>query len=522
MSDSALSTKTDDLPCYRYFEKMDLIQAYMRHHKFPTELRGRIRVYFKRYFTTRSALDESAVLNDLNPDLQREVSKYLLHDVVRKNPIFLGLDDGQLTNIVVALRPMMAEAEQELMHEGELSAQMYMLVSGSLELTNEAGYRETLFPGASEGELGALGLAGKSGYKFTIKALELSELYVLSAKDMIGQFANMPDVFSQMRETAVEVTGRRNRARLEGDGDKKNGTPSEFDGEPVMNKQQQQRKRSTLMGSGGATLPSGFADTVLDSMDETFDVVVNMDRRQHKLETTVAELKTSVQQIHLGLAVLLEKHNAPNYDELMEQEAARHRQRSAKTLAGALNSVKRRSNLGSAVVGSLRCERKVVELHFAAADLRALCADGTSDPYLVILQEEADEPFESNLHTRVLSTEVARNTQVPIWSPLVSDTDQLCGGNMKMPLILQVRDNRSGGAIIGCARTTLNELHKQQSAKRAAVDIELTQIKGRGQSTLSGADLKRMDLNVRREASGRLRLVRLVMKAVAPTSPAAP
>jgi len=105
----------------------------------------------------------------------------------------------------------------------------------------------------------------------------------------------------------------------------------------VMN---QQRKRSTLMGGGGATLPCGFADTVMDSMDETFDVVVNMNRRQHKLETTVAELKTSVQQIHLGLAVLLEKHNAPNYGELMEKESTRLRQKSAKNLSGMLHSVK--------------------------------------------------------------------------------------------------------------------------------------------------------------------------------------
>ena len=493
---------------------MDLIQAYMCHHKFPPELRSKIRIYFKRYFTSRSALDESAILNDLNPALQSEVSKYLLHDVVRKNPIFLGLDDGQLTNVVLALKPMMAEPEQVLMNQGEFSEQMYMLVSGSLLLTNKAGYRETLFPGASEGELSSLGLAGKSGHKFTIKAQELSELYVLSAKDMLDQFANMPDLLSQMRQTAAQVTGQRDRARLEG-GDEKKDTPSESDAEPVMNTQH--KRRSTLMGSGGATLPSGFADTVLDSMDETFDVVVNMDRRQHKLETTVAELKMSVQQIHLGLAVLLEKHNAPSYGELVDKESVRLRQQSAKSLSGALASVKRSTSLGSAMFGSLRCERKIVEMHFAAADLHAICTDGTSDPYLVILQEEAGELLESDFHTRVLSTEVVRNTLVPIWSPLFSDTEQLCGGNMGMPLILQVRDGRSGGAIIGCARTTLNELHEQRSKVHAmTVDIELTRIKGRGQGTLSGADLKRMELNVRRETSGRLRLVHLVSKEATP------
>jgi hypothetical protein len=32
-----------------------------------------VRAYFKRYFNMRSALDEKAILNDLDPELRQEV-----------------------------------------------------------------------------------------------------------------------------------------------------------------------------------------------------------------------------------------------------------------------------------------------------------------------------------------------------------------------------------------------------------------------------------------------------------------
>lgn len=49
------------------------IQAYMDHHGFPASLRSKVRAYFKRYFNMRSALDEKAILNDLDPELRQEV-----------------------------------------------------------------------------------------------------------------------------------------------------------------------------------------------------------------------------------------------------------------------------------------------------------------------------------------------------------------------------------------------------------------------------------------------------------------
>ena len=44
----------------------------MKHHNFPPELKTKMRQYFKKLFEVRSALDEQAILNDLDPTLQQE------------------------------------------------------------------------------------------------------------------------------------------------------------------------------------------------------------------------------------------------------------------------------------------------------------------------------------------------------------------------------------------------------------------------------------------------------------------
>ena len=51
--------------------------------RFPKTLRRKVHRHFKKYFDERTALDECAILNDLNPALRQEVGKFLLQDTVR-------------------------------------------------------------------------------------------------------------------------------------------------------------------------------------------------------------------------------------------------------------------------------------------------------------------------------------------------------------------------------------------------------------------------------------------------------
>ena len=75
----------------QYYEKMEMVHCWMALKQFPKKTQHRIHRYFKSYFEINTALDESAILNDLTPALRREVALLLIRDTVRRNYLFRSL-----------------------------------------------------------------------------------------------------------------------------------------------------------------------------------------------------------------------------------------------------------------------------------------------------------------------------------------------------------------------------------------------------------------------------------------------
>ena len=87
-----------------YNEKMELLQSYMERRNFPYALRRKLRLYFKRYFEVRTALDEEAILDHLEPGLRQEVSSFLVDDIVWRTPLFADLPYAETVSHGIRLR----------------------------------------------------------------------------------------------------------------------------------------------------------------------------------------------------------------------------------------------------------------------------------------------------------------------------------------------------------------------------------------------------------------------------------
>ena len=262
-----------DANARQHSEKMDMINSYMAHHRFPPELKSKMRVHFKKCFEMRTALDEQAILNDLDPKLQQEVGIFLLNDVVHSNPVFKMLPKAMLTRVMLILRPMIVAPAQYVMQEHEQGSEMYMVISGELDLTREEGTVQVLREGASMGELTALGV--ESTYEATVSASEPSELYLMTHTDIVSTFEASADILQNMRDQAVEIMEKRRDdwqtgryATEVGGAHQSNTLNSDGNGEddeetaPYGTGTQRAKKRSSLFGSGYKTLPDGFADMV--------------------------------------------------------------------------------------------------------------------------------------------------------------------------------------------------------------------------------------------------------------------
>ena len=247
----------------------------MQHHKFPRPLQRKVFTYFKRFLEMRSSIDERAILNDLDPALQEEVGLFLLSDTVAKNPLFAGLAEAVLAQLVTVVKPAFAVPGQAVVEAGKLGHTMYMLVSGAMSLVDgHDGHEEPLGPGDSFCEELALGLTDH--VSFTVCATAASEMFALSQTDLARAFG-ASDVLAVLERNCREALSRREDERaLERKARERlrahpNRTPALREliapPEEANHAPGAKRGRSSLMGGGSSSLPVGFADTIFDALE---------------------------------------------------------------------------------------------------------------------------------------------------------------------------------------------------------------------------------------------------------------
>ncbi|KAH8086196.1 voltage-gated potassium channel [Aureococcus anophagefferens] len=283
-----------------YNEKMGVVNAWLEFNDLPREMRRKVRTYFKTFLSERSALDEQAILNDLDPGLRAELGQYLIPDAVRDSALFSGLPPTVLAKLSTLLRPVPAAVDDVLQVQGTHGVTMHVVVAGLVEVGRSAklpargdsvtlespklagafwgrqasdlgapgspkGPTTTHFLSASDtfGELVVLGI--EHTYSATATAREPTALYMIEQAQLYERFGAMPEVINKMRQHAIEAREERQTGR---------GEPAGEETGKEGAKKRYKHMRSSLVGGGGATLPTGFADTMLEALGDI----------QHRLE----------------------------------------------------------------------------------------------------------------------------------------------------------------------------------------------------------------------------------------------
>jgi len=265
-----------DLYAQAYYQRMDLIMAWIYHHHFPPDLRRRLRHYFRAYFGQKSAIDEAAIMNDLSADLREECRNFLIHDHVRHNPMFDGLPSYLLRRVVQRLKIATVEAQECIIREDTIGTAMHIIIQGVASLKRRRQFQKEvsqsqlestgstvdalsetfinpkysgvdtrkLGPGDSFGEEILLGFT--SVYSYSVTAVARCDIYLLEESDFDSIFQDMPEIQMQMCES---VTGRRNIKAAQ--------------------RRTLEHGKSTLrLQSGTNVLPTGFVEVVLGALEE--------------------------------------------------------------------------------------------------------------------------------------------------------------------------------------------------------------------------------------------------------------
>ena len=164
----------------KYLEKMSAITSYMKLRNFPKKLRLRIKKYYKNFFARKTCLDESVILGELSTFLRREVAMFLLSDIIYTIPFFQGRDPNVLAKILTILKPITVAPGDSIMHKGEPGDEMFIVISGQLEVLEADGVStlKMLGKGRYFGEFQFFGLFPVR--TATVRAVTACELHSLA------------------------------------------------------------------------------------------------------------------------------------------------------------------------------------------------------------------------------------------------------------------------------------------------------------------------------------------------------
>jgi len=199
-------------------ECLDVVHGWLNfHQEIPTALRRRIRKHFKNMLKKRKILlEDTAIMNDLTPELNQDVAYFLLHDDIRNNPLFEDVHPILLSRLVPILERLEYEGNETIVDINSEAEGMFIIHEG-IALMKDANLwargsdasgaqnLRRLLPGYSFGEEVLCGLDDK--YAYSVVAKGSVRLFKISAKGLRDALHDMPQMMELLKRTCLETSG---------------------------------------------------------------------------------------------------------------------------------------------------------------------------------------------------------------------------------------------------------------------------------------------------------------------------
>ena len=197
-----------DMNARKTSEQLDAVASFVMNRKFPAALGRRVRRHFRHFYSLKSAIDETKIFSELSTALRKEVSSYLVMELMGDVELFRSMSSVLWPRLLPLLRPMRFEATELVCVQGEDCTEMYVVLQGSMrgitvvEREEEPRVRR-IFTGDTVNILCVLGVWNRC-IESTIAESSV-ESYAITEKDFASLFTSEADLqaFEEMKEREV-------------------------------------------------------------------------------------------------------------------------------------------------------------------------------------------------------------------------------------------------------------------------------------------------------------------------------
>ena len=121
-----------DLNVRKTAEQLDAVSSFVKTRRFPDDLGRRVRRHFRHFYSMKSAIDETKIFSELSTSLRKEVSAYLVSELMGDVELFRNMSPVLLPRLLPLLRPMRFETDEQVCEQGEQCSEVSFFLSSSV------------------------------------------------------------------------------------------------------------------------------------------------------------------------------------------------------------------------------------------------------------------------------------------------------------------------------------------------------------------------------------------------------
>ena len=111
-------------------EQLDSVASFVAVRRFPSSLGRRIRRHFRQFYKIKSAIDESKIFSEMSTSLRKEVSAYLIEELMGSGSFFMSMPPVLWPRLLPLLRPMRFEPGEIVQQQGEECVEVFVALTG--------------------------------------------------------------------------------------------------------------------------------------------------------------------------------------------------------------------------------------------------------------------------------------------------------------------------------------------------------------------------------------------------------
>lgn len=187
--------------------RLKRLRNWMSEKKLPQNFRRRAMEHFTETWTNKNHVNLRGLMTECPPAMAGNMAQLLYGRFISAVPLFKGLSTEVVSALCLRCKPMQAMRGQNIIQEGEPGKEMYMLITGEVEVSERRRGRmqetETvrlgfLSEGAFFGEAPVLGWRGEPGLELrmrTVRAVTDVELCYITRDDV----HELSDQYTELR-----------------------------------------------------------------------------------------------------------------------------------------------------------------------------------------------------------------------------------------------------------------------------------------------------------------------------------